>query len=37
MPSKLQNRMKMKSVSTNGKYFLPPSPTLSRTMLATNS
>ena len=37
MPSTLQNRMKMKSVRMNGKYFLPPSPTLSRTMPATNS
>ena len=26
MPSTLQNRMKMKSVRMNGKYFLPPSP-----------
>jgi len=37
IPSRLQNRMKTNSVSTNGKYFLPASPTLSRTMPATNS
>ena len=37
MPSMLSVRMKMKSVNTKGKYFMPSSPRFSRTMLAMNS
>ena len=37
MPSMLQVKMKMKSVKTSGKYFMPPCPVLSRSMPATNS
>ena len=33
----LQTKMKMKSVNTRGKYFMPASPVLSRSMPATNS
>ena len=37
MPSMLQTKMKMKSVNTSGKYFIPAWPVLSRSMPATNS
>ena len=37
MPSMLATKMKMKSVNTSGKYFMPALPVLSRSMLATNS
>ena len=37
MPSMLQTKMKMKSVNTKGKNFMPSLPMLSRSMLATNS
>ena len=37
MPSMFSVSTNMKSVNTKGKYFIPAVPTLSRTMLATNS
>ncbi len=37
MPSMFSTSTNMKSVNTNGKYFIPSVPTLSRTMPATNS
>ncbi len=37
MPSMLHTKMKMKSVNTNGKYFMPACPVLSRSMPATSS
>ncbi len=37
MPSRLSTRMNMKIVKIHGKYFMPFSPTFSRTMLAMNS
>ena len=37
MPSMLSASTNMNSVNTNGKYFMPAVPTLSRTILATNS
>jgi len=36
-PTMLEIRMKMNSENTSGKNFMPSSPTLLRTMLATNS
>src|SRR5215813_7521769 len=37
MPSMLQAKMNINSVNTNGKYFMPALPVLSRSMPATNS
>ena len=37
MPSRLPNSTNMKTEKTKGKYFLPSSPTWSRTMPAMNS
>ena len=37
MPSMFSVSTNMNSVNTNGKYFIPSVPTLSRTMLAMNS
>ncbi len=37
MPSMLQTKMKMKSVNTKGKNFIPSLPMFSRSMPATNS